>query len=174
MRNIKFATAIFLLLLPFYSYSAIQNICQVIKSHPSWYKAAKLSDKKWGVPVPVQLAIIHEESHFKANAKNPSSTAFGYAQVINQVWHSYKVRTDSYAQKRDVFADAANFIGWYAHRMKKQVHISPHNAFALYLAYHDGGAGYLQDLRGHYDPMLTLADHVQYVANIYQRELIAC
>lgn len=169
-----FAMAAVLILLPSCCCAAVQNICDLIKIHPNWYEAAKVTQLKWGVPVPVQLAIIQQESDFDADAKSPTSTAFGYAQIVNKDWYTYTRRVTDDVQGRNVFADATNFIGWYANLMKSQIHISPDDAFALYMAYHDGSSGYLEDLRRRYAPVRTLAYHVQSVADKYQKELVSC
>ena len=177
MRKIFFLMSLILSLLPLHGFCSVQNICNVIEKHPGWYHAAKVSQRKWGVPVAVQMAIIHQESHFKADAKNPTSTAFGYAQAVNEIWHTYKEHVSQVSdtkQKRNVFADATNFIGWYAHSMKKQIHISPKNAFDLYLAYHDGGGGYVTDLHKPHVPTRLLADEVQSVASEYRSQLASC
>lgn len=174
MRNLLIFCSIFIFWLPMSSFADSNSICQVIKVHPSWYKDAKAVQKKYGVPVYVQLAIIHEESHFKANARNPHSSAFGYAQAVNQIWTTYKASSGNSKDVRNNFADATKFIGWYAQRMHKQINVSPKSAYELYLAYHDGAGGYLSDMHKKYDSTKRLADHVQQVAGQYKEALIAC
>ncbi|MGB4497329.1 MAG: hypothetical protein WBI40_01405, partial [Methylococcaceae bacterium] len=36
-----------------------ENLCAIFKQKPSWYKASNATYKKWGIPVPVQMAIMH-------------------------------------------------------------------------------------------------------------------
>lgn len=45
------------------------NICATFKEKDDWYDEAKDSYQKWGVPVYVQMAIMHQESHFVADAR---------------------------------------------------------------------------------------------------------
>jgi hypothetical protein len=42
----------------------VGNICTLMDEEVRWYKAVKASEKKYGVPMHVQLAIIYQESHF--------------------------------------------------------------------------------------------------------------
>lgn len=172
-KSFIFAT-LTLLSLPIIGFAGTQNICEVLKVHPSWYQDAKVVQQKWGVPVSVQLAIIQEESHFKPDAKNKDSSAYGFAQAVNQIWVTYKENCDNKKQKRNNFKDATNFIGWYANRMQKQVNVSPQNAYQLYLSYHDGASGYLTALHKKQAFSKQLADHVQDVANQYKVELLSC
>ena len=103
----------------------MDDVCQLFKLHPKWYKATKASQNKWGAPIPVQMAIIHQESRFKANAKPPRkrllgfipwkrpSTAYGYTQALDITWDNYIQCTGNYGASRKNFADASDFIGWY-------------------------------------------------------------
>ena len=49
----------------------VTNICDLLDEKVSWYQAVKKSEKKWGAPMHLQLAIIYQESHFASNAKPP-------------------------------------------------------------------------------------------------------
>ena len=68
-------------------------------------KHAKKTEKKWGTPINLQLAIIKMESDFDWLAKparqklfkvipykRPSSS-FGYSQAIKGTWKQYKEET---------------------------------------------------------------------------------
>jgi len=46
-----------------------ENLCSIFKDNKSWYKAAKKSSKRWGGPIHVPMAIMYQESGFRANAK---------------------------------------------------------------------------------------------------------
>jgi hypothetical protein len=174
MRNLLILFFTFLIGLPICSFAANKGICQVIAAHPSWYNDAKTVQEQYGVPVSVQMAIIHEESHFKAAAKNPRSSAYGYAQAVNQIWSTYKASSGNSNSARNNFADATQFIGWYAQRMHKQINVSPKSAYNLYLAYHDGAGGYLSDMHKKHAPTKHLAENVQNVADQYKIELTSC
>ncbi len=161
-------------LTPIYGMGATKDICQIIKQHPSWYQDAQKVFKKTQVPVYVQFAIIEKESHFKNNAHNIRSTAFGYAQVVDEIWDKFKTDTHSTKARRDNFDDAVRFIGWYATQMQQQLHISPKNAYALYLAYHDGADGYLKVQHKKSASSKALALNVAKIARSYQNQLKSC
>ena len=71
-----------------------EDICDMFGNRRGWYRAAKKASEKWGVPIHVQLAIIHQESRFRAKAKPPRrrilwiipgprpSSALGYTQAL--------------------------------------------------------------------------------------------
>ena len=130
------------------------NLCQVFREHPSWHKHAVRSERKWGIPVPVLMAFVHRESSFVANARPPRgkflwvlpgrrpSSAYGYAQATNETWRDYKADRGGWFKDRDDFRDAMDFIGWYNHRAHKRLKIAKHDAYRLYLAYHEGLGGY--------------------------------
>ena len=162
------------------------NICKIFRQYPSWYWDAQRAQRKWGVPISVQMAIIHEESHFKAGAEprrkkllgfipwaRPSS-AEGYAQAVNPTWHLYLMQTGQRSAPRTSFAKALDFIGWYATRAKRQLGISKTDAYALYLAYHEGLDGYRQRSYLRKGWLIAVAQRVQGYANLYHAQLIRC
>lgn len=101
-----------------------QNICQIFKNRPKWYWAADRVEQRWKVPIAVQMAIIHQESRFVADAKPPRkyllgvipwvrpSNAYGYSQALNGTWDLYKKSTGRWSADRDNLEDAVDFIGW--------------------------------------------------------------
>ncbi len=162
------------------------NICHVFRVYPSWYWAAKASRKKWGVPISVQMAIIHQESHFQADAKPPrkkllgvmpwvhASTAQGYAQALNETWQSYLHATDQNRASRTNFKVATDFVGWFVYHAHRDLGISRNNAYELYLAYHEGEVGY-HDRSYRYKPWLRhIAYQVSYTAMRYRYQLLRC
>ncbi|NDH27139.1 MAG: lytic transglycosylase, partial [Rhodobacteraceae bacterium] len=76
----------------------LDNACSIVEQRPHYMRAFKATERRWGVPVNVQMAIIHQESRFKANAKTPmryilgviprgrQSSAYGYAQALDGTW----------------------------------------------------------------------------------------
>ncbi|MBT3195465.1 MAG: hypothetical protein HN338_03205, partial [Candidatus Ruthia sp.] len=55
----------------------VNNICNLMDEEVSWYRAIKASEKKYGAPAHVQLAIIYQESNFASDAKPPREKLFG-------------------------------------------------------------------------------------------------
>ena len=132
----------------------IDNICQIFRQNRDWYQSAYRSSKKWSVSIPVLMAIVHQESKFKAKAKPPRTTcfcflpgprpssAYGYSQAVDETWEKYKSNTGNWGADRDNFADAIDFIGWYCYVSHKTCKIKRTDAYNLYLAYHEGQGGF--------------------------------
>ena len=162
------------------------NICTVFKQEPRWYWDSIDVYNRWGVPVSVQMAIIQKESDFRSDARPPRSkllgfipwarptTAYGYAQAVDDTWEQYKQATGNHDASRDDFTDADNFIGWYAHQAQQQLGISPHNAHDLYLAYWAGLSGYAKGNYRNTPWILGAADYVQSTADRYRNQLMYC
>lgn len=164
-----------------------ENICDIFSEKKSWKKQALKTQKKWGVPVPVLMATMRYESAFKSNAKTPRkkifgfipsfkriSSAKGYSQALDGTWKEYKRDTGTVFASRSNFADAADFMGWYMNKSHSKLGISKHNAYAQYLAYHEGQAGYR---RGSYNrkPWLkNYARKVNRLAGVYSIQLNSC
>ena len=164
----------------------LDNICVVMKLRPAWYRAAQKAQEKWGVSVSTQMAFIYRESHFRSEAMPMrkklfgfipwfrSSSAKGYAQAVNNTWRVYLRETHQRGALRNNFAKSLDFVGWYLHRAHHRLGISKNNVYALYLAYHEGLAGYA---RGHYQQqpqLMQIAHKVQRRALRYQQQLIQC
>ena len=164
---------VFLLVSNAYAVTQHGNACAVLAKHPSWYAITKQTEAKWGVPVQVQLAIMRTESDFHSNAKNPVSSAYGYAQVINQTWRNYQKDNHPNAQRTD-FRAASDFIGWYANRMHNIIGISKSDPYALYVAYHDGGGGYKKAVKHPNSLASRLARRVSRDAHTYKTQLSSC
>ena len=117
-------------------------------------KVRNKSAKKWGVPVHVQLAIIYQESRFVHDAKPPrkkllwvipwkrQSSAYGYGQILDSTWDSYRKDTGHRWADRDDFSDVVDFIGWYGNQSHKLAGIAKDDTYNQYLAYHEGQGGF--------------------------------
>ncbi len=150
-----------------------ENICRIFQNNPTWYWKAKQTENKWGVPVSVQMAIINQESHFDSEAKAKTSTAYGFSQALRNTWASYQ-RSTGKKERRNEFAAATDFIGWYVHMTKSHLGISPKNTYALYLAYHEGLGGYKHHSYKRKPVIMKVAKNVGKKAVIYQSQLVAC
>ncbi|MGL6030382.1 MAG: hypothetical protein ACRC0B_01385, partial [Legionella sp.] len=128
----------------------VNNICNIFKQYPKWYTDAKDVERRWKVPVAVQMAIIHQESKFDARARPPRkkllriipwkrpSSAYGYTQALRGTWAHYKQKNGGLFSSRGDFADGVDFIGWYANQANIRAGIPRSDAYPLYLAYHEG------------------------------------
>ena len=164
----------------------IKDACAISMERPSWIKAARKTERKWGVPVNVLLATMWRESRFVPDARTPRkyalgfiptgrvSSAYGYSQAIDGTWSWYRNATGNRFAQRDNFDDAADFIGWYMNQTRKKNGIELTDAYNQYLAYHEGHAGYA---RGSYNSkrfLLRAANEVRDMSARYKRQLDIC
>ena len=61
--------------------------CSIFKERYFWYKHAKKSERKWGTPVHLQLAIIKMESSFDWLAKPPRQKLFKVSPTKDHLVH---------------------------------------------------------------------------------------
>ena len=164
----------------------LENACDIVNERPQYLRAMRRTQSKWGIPVPVQMATIHQESKFIGNARTPlrftlgiipmgrQSSAYGYSQALDGTWDEYKKDQSRRRAKRDDIGDATDFMGWYMDATTRRLGISKSDARNQYLAYHEGRSGYA---RGSYNAkpwLLTVSDRVQARAVRYDAQLRAC
>ena len=158
--------------------------CSIFSERYLWYKHAKNTEKKWGTPIYLQLAIIKMESDFdwlakpKRNKifkvipyKRPSSS-FGYSQAVKGTWKQYKKETNNKFARRTRFKDSVDFIGWYTSKTKKILKISMEDSFRQYIAYHEGWGNYKNYKKN--KKVILLAKKVEKQSKIYQKQLYNC
>ncbi|MEE4354959.1 MAG: transglycosylase SLT domain-containing protein [Desulfococcaceae bacterium] len=163
-----------------------ENLCAVFREKPEWFTAARISLKRWGVPIPVMMAIMYKESGFRPRAKPPRKTcffifpgprlssAYGYAQAIDSTWDIYRKSAGKTGADREDFDDAIDFIGWYCHISHKKCGISKKDSYRLYLAYHEGQTGYN---RGSYKKKKWLQEKARLLkkqSDRYTKQLNSC
>jgi len=166
--------------------SNLNNICDIFQEKRSWYKSAKRSFEKWGVPIHVQMAIIYQESRFEADAKPPRtkllgiiptfrpSSAYGYAQIKDDTWAWYRAKSGNRGADRDDFDDVVDFIGWYGKQSQVRLGISKWNAEQQYLAYHEGHGGYAKKTYAQKPWLMKVAHKVGINASRYGKQLAGC
>ena len=162
------------------------DICDIFDDKPAWYKAAKKSEKKWGSSVPIMMSIMFQESQFKQNAKPARtrilwifpgprpSNAYGFAQVKSETWDSYENNSGNGWARRDNFADAVDFIGWYNAQSQITSKIKLNDAYNLYLAYHEGHGGYNKHTYKNKGWLKSTAQQVSTRAVQYTKQLAQC
>lgn len=163
-----------------------ENICAIFAEKTDWLDYTKASSEKWELPIHVQMAIMWQESHFVADAKPPRrkvlgfipgarpSSAYGYAQALDGTWQQYLNNTGQSDVSRDNFADACEFTGWYCHLSYKELGISKLDVYNLYLAYHEGNAGYKRKTYLGKPWLLEVAKKVSIQAQHYEQQLSDC
>lgn len=162
------------------------DICSIFKEKRSWYRATKASHEKWGVPEPVQIAIIRRESSFRDDARPPRkrylgfipgprpTSAFGYGQVLDGTWKEYQEHQDRPGAERSDFKDVTDFIGWYAEEYHRRTGLAKDDTFNLYLAYHEGIHGFQHRSYDAKPWLVKLARKVDAQAETYAAQLDAC
>ena len=132
----------------------LENACAIVRERPQYFRAMQATERKWGIPIHVQMATIHQESKFIGNARTPhrfalgvipmgrQSSAYGYSQALDGTWEEYQKDQRRGGAKRDRITDATDFMGWYMHQSTERLGISKSDAQAQYLAYHEGRTGY--------------------------------
>jgi len=160
--------------------------CAIFKEKPHWQRATQASYQRWGTPDYVQLAFVHQESHYVDDAKTSwnmvlgvipwgrVSSAYGYAQALDGTWDNYKKSTQHYTAHRDNFADAVDFIGWYNHQSHQRLRLRKNDSYHLYLAYHEGQGGYARRTYRNKRWLLNVAKKVSSRAGRYRRQLRQC
>ena len=158
--------------------------CSIFSERYLWYKYAKKTERKWGTPIYIQLAIIKMESDFDwlANPgrtkifkiipyKRPSSS-FGYSQAVKGTWKQYKSETGNKFATRTRFKDSVDFIGWYTSKTEQILKISKKDAFKQYIAYHEGWGNYKNYRKK--QKVILLANKVKVQSNKYRSQLKKC
>lgn len=163
----------------------VQNICHIFSEYPKWYWITKKTEKKWGVPIYVQMAIMYQESRFRGSAKpdrqkvlgfipwKRTSNAYGYTQAKTETWNDYQKQTNS-TGARDRFSSSSDFVGWYIKQANKQAGIAKDDTYNIYLAYHEGIGGYMRKTYMQKSWLINVAQKVNARAALYQSQLPKC
>ena len=179
---------LFLIFILFSSCSSIPKNtadgCSIFSERYLWYKYAKKTEKKWGTPISLQLAIIKMESDFNWLAKPPRhrlfkvipykrlSSSLGYSQAVKGTWEQYKNETNKPLATRVRFRDSVDFIGWYTNKTEKILKISKKDSFRQYIAYHEGWGNYKNYKKN--AKVISLAKRVEQNTNKYKKQLTDC
>ncbi len=162
------------------------NLCDIFSENEDWYEGAARARDRWGVSIPVIMAIMHQESKFDAEAKPPRTTclfimpgprpssAYGYAQALDNTWDVYRKATGNTGADRNDFADAADFIGWYCATSHARCGIDKGDVYNLYLAYHEGWGGYSRKTHSSKQWLLAVAGKVLTRKKMYENQLASC
>jgi len=162
------------------------DLCSIFSEKRGWYEATRSSGQRWGVPEPVLLAVLHQESRFRADAKpgyrrllglvpvGRLSSAYGYGQVKDGTWQDYVDKTGNSRARRDRFSDAVDFVGWYADVIHRATSVAKDDAFHLYLAYHEGPSGFGRGSHQQKAWLLGVARKVEAQADLYGRQYAGC
>ncbi|MCO4320124.1 hypothetical protein [Aliidiomarina quisquiliarum] len=163
-----------------------ENICHIFEERRDWWKGAKKMNKEWGVPIHVPMAMMYQESSFKARAQPPKryllgfipwgrvSDAYGYAQAKTMTWDDYVRETGKRRARRDNYNDAIDFMGWFITKSHQVNGVSKWDAYAQYLNYHEGWGGYKRRTYLQKQWLVQVARRVDDRSNTYAQQLKGC
>ena len=163
-----------------------KNSCAIFEERYLWYKHTKSVEKKWGVPIYIQMAFIKKESDFNWLAKpkrlklfkiipykRPSSS-LGYSQAVKKTWKLYKTETDNPLALRTRFKDSVMFIGWYMAKTNKINKIPLNDPYRQYLNYYLGWGDYKKKVYEKDKKAIIYAKSVEKQSKIYKNQLREC
>ncbi|WP_425098133.1 lytic transglycosylase [Tropicibacter sp. S64] len=164
----------------------LDNACSILKQRRGYMSAFKAAERKWGVPVHVQMATIYQESKFISDARTPlrftlgvipvgrQSSAYGYSQALDGTWKEYLASTGNRRARRDDIRDATDFMGWYMAQSRDQLGISLTDARSHYLAYHEGRTGFRNGSYNSKAWLLRVSSEVGERSLVYEQQLRSC
>lgn len=164
----------------------LDNACSIVNERPSYLRAFKSTQRKWGVPVPVLMAIIYQESKFISDNRPPhryilgvipagrQSSALGYSQALDGTWAEYQRKEGGRGARRTDIRDATDFMGWYMAQTVEETGVALNDTRNQYLAYHDGRTGYLRGTWKSKSWLVRIAGEVEARAVMYDAQLRGC
>lgn len=164
----------------------LDDACAIVGQRPAYLSAMRATERKWGIPVHVQMAAIHQESKFVGNARTPhrfalgvlpmgrQSSAYGYSQALDGTWEEYQHDQRRGNARRDRITDATDFMGWYMRDSVEKLGISANDAESQYLAYHEGRTGFANQSYLDKPWLVEVAARVGARAEMYRTQLQYC
>lgn len=164
----------------------LDNACTILKQRPEYARAFKATQRKWNVPVHVQMATIYQESKFVSDARTPfryvagvipmgrQSSAYGYSQALDGTWEEYQKSTGKRSARRNRINDASDFMGWYMNETRRRNGVSLSDARNQYLAYHEGHSGFARKTYNRKSWLVRVAGEVGRRSNMYRAQLSNC
>lgn len=162
----------------------VDDLCGLLAERAEWVLAAESAGARWQVAPSILLAVIHQESRFRAQARPywrvfgmpvaPASSAYGYSQALDGTWREYLRSAGRTGARRDRFEDAIDFVGWYADRIHRATRIPKQDAFRLYLAYHEGPGGFARRSHETKPWLVDVARRVASRAALWDRDALRC
>ena len=164
----------------------LENACAIVAERPAYLRAMQATERRWGIPIHVQMATIHQESKFIGDARTPhryvlgiipvgrQSSAYGYSQALDGTWDEYRKSTGNRRARRDNIRDATDFMGWYMNDSSRILGISKYDAASQYLAYHEGRNGFARGSHQGKGWLMGVAGKVNARSELYRMQLASC
>lgn len=162
------------------------DLCIIFAEKSYWYRHAVNAEKQWNIDKTILMAVIKQESSFVRSARPPRTrilgvipwkrptTAYGYAQAIDETWGDYKERNAKPHANRTNFRDAIDFVGWYLDMAATTANVPRDDAKNLYLTYHEGITGYIEGTWKGKKNVLVAATKVSENSNLFEAQLEDC
>jgi hypothetical protein len=166
--------------------TALDDACRILQQRPNYARAFRAAERRWGIPVHVQMAVMYQESKFDGEARTPFrwtmgiipmgriSSAYGYSQALDGTWDEYKTAEGGFGARRNDIYDATDFMGWYMDRSTERLGISRSDTRNQYLAYHEGRGGYERRSYRGKPWLMRVADKTADRARMYASQLRGC
>ena len=163
----------------------LDNACRILEQRPAYLRAFRQTERRWGVPVSVQMAVIYQESKFIANARTPhqyalgvipmgrQSSAYGYSQALDGTLDEYEAYRHTRARRDDI-SDATDFMGWYMVQTRNGLGIPLTDTENQYLAYHEGRTGYANGSHQEKAWLMEVASGLAERSSMYDAQLRSC
>lgn len=164
----------------------LDNACSIVSERPEYLRAFRATERKYGVPVHVQMATIYQESKFISDARPPYryaagviptgriSSAYGYSQALDGTWDEYRASTGKRVARRDRIRDATDFMGWYMAETNRRLGIPLSDTRNQYLAYHEGRTGFTRGSYRNKAWLVRVAGEVDARSDMYAVQLRSC
>lgn len=164
----------------------LDNACSILSERPTYLRAFRAAERKYGVPIASLMAIIYQESKFIGNNRPPhqyalgviptgrQSSAYGYPQALDGTWEEYQRAVGDRGARRDDIMDAALFMGWYMQLTERGTGVPLYDTRNQYLAYHEGRTGYMRGTWRSKSWLVRIAGEVETRAIMYDRQLRSC
>ncbi|MEL6640867.1 MAG: transglycosylase SLT domain-containing protein [Pseudomonadota bacterium] len=165
---------------------SLDNACSILKERPEYRRAFKRTERNWGVPMPILMAIIYQESKFISDNRPPhqyalgvipigrQSSALGYSQALDGTWKEYQQERGGRGASRENIRDATDFMGWYMTQTVEETGVAINDTRNQYLAYHDGRTGFLRGSYRRKPWLMRIAGEVEARAVMYDTQLRQC
>lgn len=162
------------------------DLCRILEQRPHWYDHARAAESRWDIPAGTLMAFVQLESGFRRDARPPRdhvlgfvpwtrpSSAYGFGQIQDAAWSDYLAARPGIGRSRADMADVLDFIGWYNRRTVERLGIPPDDVRHLYLAYHQGRAGYRSGRWRERPGVVRFAARVARRAETYAAQLERC
>ncbi len=137
------------LLAPSQAHAQNRDPCALLAARDGWRTILSEVEARWGVSPGAVLAVIDQESRFRADARgagaggaNPTRN-FGYAQANIRTWNAF-LRGANWqgSSSRTDFEASAHFVGWHFAVLGRRNGLALTDVAGNYLVYKMGEGGY--------------------------------